>query len=120
VIPVPLSEPGPAALLRPDRQVVGFIVRPELGRLREWCDDAEQAQVLLLTGAGGVGKTRLALQLAGEREALGWMCKIVRPDEEADAVPAVRAVSSGPVLLVVDYAETRSGLAGRAPRCRRG
>ena len=112
VIPVPLSEPGPAALLRPDRQVVGFIDRPELGRLREWCDDGGQPRVLLLTGAGGVGKTRLALQLAREQEASGWVCRVVRPDEEADAVPAVRAVSSGPVLLVIDYAETRSGLAG--------
>jgi hypothetical protein len=52
-VPVPLSGSGPAALLRPDRQVVGFIDRPELGRLREWCDDAEQPRVLVLTGAGG-------------------------------------------------------------------
>jgi hypothetical protein len=67
--------------------------------------------VLLLTGAGGVGKTRLALQLAREREALGWMCRIIRPGGEGGAVAAARAVSSGPVLLIVDYAETRLGLA---------
>jgi Tetratricopeptide repeat len=111
-IPVPLSEPGPAALLRADRQVVGFIDRPELERLRGWCDNGGQQRVLLLTGAGGVGKTRLALQLAREKEAAGWVCRVVRPGEEADSVRAVRAVSSGPVLLVIDYAETRSGLAG--------
>ena len=29
-----LSQPGPAALLRPDRQVVAFIDRPELAGLR--------------------------------------------------------------------------------------
>jgi hypothetical protein len=112
VVPVELNQAGPAALLRPDRQVVGFIDRPELGRLREWCDGAEQARLLLLTGAGGVGKTRLAVQLARERETQGWVCRVIRPGEEADAVQAVRAVDSGPVLLVVDYAETRSGLAG--------
>jgi hypothetical protein len=33
-VPARLSEVGPAALLRPDRQVVGFIDRLELGRLR--------------------------------------------------------------------------------------
>jgi hypothetical protein len=110
--PVPLarSELGPASMLRPEQQVVGFIDRPELGRLREWCGDEAQSRVLLLTGAGGVGKTRLALQLAAERESLGWACTIVRPGEEADAVSAVRATKTGPVLLVVDYAETRSSL----------
>ena len=108
--PVRLSDAGPAALLRPDRQVVGFIDRPDLQRLRAWCDGDDQPRVLLLTGAGGVGKTRLALQLARDREALGWMCRIIRPGEEAGAIPAARAVSSGLVLLVVDYAETRLGL----------
>ena len=107
--PSSLSRFGPAALLRPDRQVVGFIDRPELGRLREWCTDAEEPQVLLLTGAGGVGKTRLSLQLAQDLNGLGWKCA-VRPGEEGDAVPAVGAVHSGQVLLVVDYAETRTEL----------
>ena len=109
--PAPLSQPGPAALLRPDRQVVGFIDRPELSRLREWCDVADQPPVLLLTGVGGAGKTRLALELAREREALGWVCRVIRPGQEASVIPAIRAVTSGPVLLVADYAETRSGLA---------
>lgn len=109
-VPPARNELGPAALLRPDQQVVGFVDRPELDRLREWCDAEAQPRVLLLTGAGGVGKTRLALQLASERESLGWACWFVRPGEEADAVSAVRAVQAGQVLLVVDYAETRSSL----------
>jgi len=109
--PVTLSQPSPAALLRPDREVVGFIDRPELARLREWCDTAEQPPVLLLTGAGGTGKTRLALQLARDREARGWVCRAITPGEEASMIPAVRARTTRPVLLVADYAETRSGLA---------
>jgi hypothetical protein len=111
ISPATLSQPGPASLLRPDRQIVGFIDRPELARLREWCDTAEQPPVLLLTGAGGTGKTRLALQLAREREGHGWVCRAITPGEEASMIPAVRAVTSGSVLLVADYAETRSGLA---------
>ena len=66
--------------------------------------------MLLLTGAGGVGKTRLALRLAAELQDAGWLCRMVRRDGEAAVIGAVRAVSTGRVLLIVDYAETRSGL----------
>lgn len=106
-----LGRVGPAALLRPDRRVVQFIGRPELDELREWCDGEDQPQVLLLTGAGGTGKTRLALELARERQAHGWVCRVVRDGGEAEVVAAARAVTAGPVLLVADYAETRLGLA---------
>jgi hypothetical protein len=109
---VRLATDGPSAFLRPDRQVVAFIDRPELARIEEWCDAAGRAQVMILTGAGGVGKTRLALEVARRREALGRMCRSVRPGEERTAVSAARGVSAGPVLLIVDYAETRLGLAG--------
>ena len=67
---------------------------------------------MLLTGAGGVGKTRLALRLAEEQQDQGWLCRMVRAEKEADVVAAARAVSRAPVLLIVDYAETRPGLAG--------
>ncbi len=69
-------------------------------------------EVMLLTGAGGVGKTRLALRLAEEQQDQGWLCRMVRAEKEADVVAAARAVSRAPVLLIVDYAETRPGLAG--------
>jgi len=97
--------------LRPDQRVVDFIDRPELAVLREWCADECASEVVLLTGAGGVGKTRLVLQLAEEQQKAGWLCRIVRPDGEADVVRAVRAVSPEPALLIVDYAEIRPRLA---------
>jgi tetratricopeptide (TPR) repeat protein len=97
--------------LRADQRVVGFVDRPELARLRAWCDERSPG-LALVTGAGGVGKTRLALRLAEELQDAGWLCRLVRPGGEAGAVGAARAVSAGPVLLIVDYAETREGLAG--------
>jgi tetratricopeptide (TPR) repeat protein len=101
---------GAAWLLRPDQRVVGFVDRPELARLREWCAEEGAPGVMLLTGAGGVGKTRLALGLAEEQQKAGWLCRMVRIGGEARVVAAARAVSRGGVLLIVDYAETRPGL----------
>ena len=79
--------------------------------LREWCADEHASGLVLLTGAGGVGKTRLALRLAEEHQDAGWLCRLVRPGGEADVVDAAHTVGLGRTLLVVDYAETRSGLA---------
>ncbi len=110
--PVRLGRAGPAALLRADRRIVEFIGRPELGQLRDWCDGERQPQVLLLTGAGGTGKTRLALELARGQQAHGWTCRVVRDGGEAEVVAAARAVTAGPVLLIIDYAESRLGLPG--------
>ena len=115
------GQQSPASLLRPERAVVKFAGREsELEALRAWCAPEAARSVRVLVGAGGVGKTRLALQLAAEfkaakgrrrsRDARGaWLVKAGR---EGNAVPAARGVCSGPVLLVVDYAETRAGLEG--------
>ena len=110
--PVAQARGGAAFWLRPDQRVVSFIDRPELARLRQWCAVQNVPEVMLLTGAGGVGKTRLALRLAEEQQDQGWLCRMVRAEEEAEVVAAARAVSRAPVLLIVDYAETRKGLAG--------
>jgi len=63
-----------------------------------------------VVGAAGTGKTRLALQVADVWEAGGREWRLVASEREADAVGAARGVTSGPVLLVVDYAETRAEL----------
>ena len=77
----PARQAGSSAAwwLRPDQRVVDFIDRQELAVLRDWCADDQACAVALLTGAGGVGKTRLALRLAEEQEKAGWLCRIVRP-----------------------------------------
>jgi tetratricopeptide (TPR) repeat protein len=102
---------GPAALLRADRETVEFTGREkELSLLRSWFASAAARSVLTIVGAGGVGKTRLALKVASEWEVSHGEFRRVDAGQEADAVAAARRVTSAPILLVVDYAETRTDL----------
>jgi predicted ATPase/class 3 adenylate cyclase len=80
-------------------QVSSFIGRDrDLGRVAR---ALEQARVVTLTGVGGVGKTRLALQVAAEvlpefREG-AWLCELAAirdPDGVVGAVAAVFGVTA--------------------------
>jgi len=103
--------PGLAALLRPDRATVPFTGRgAELDELRAWRSSKPVRAVRVLCGEAGVGKTRLALETAAEHRADGGESRLVPVGEEADAIRAARATTAGPLLLVVDRAETRPGL----------
>jgi hypothetical protein len=106
-----LAGDGPAGLLDPRRGLVEFIGRErELAGLLAWCHDWRARGVRLVTGPGGVGKTRLSVELCARLEPQGWRCVRVGDKAEATALAAARRAWSGPVLLVVDYAETRLGL----------
>jgi hypothetical protein len=100
-----------AEYLRPEQEVVPFRARPELADLVDWCADGRPVSARLVTGDGGAGKTRLALRLSDEVAAAGWQPLWVRRDHENAAAAAVRDMGQ-PCVLVVDYAETRSGLIG--------
>ena len=100
-----------AALLDPHAGVVPFTGREhERARLIAWCQDDQAGHVRLVTGGGGVGKTRLALWLERELTRSGWSCVWVGDGRETGAVGAIRGITQGRVLLIVDYAETRLGL----------
>jgi tetratricopeptide (TPR) repeat protein len=102
---------SPAGLLDPRRGVAGFLGRRhELSGLVAWCEHGRPRGVRLVTGPGGVGKTRLSVELCARLTALGWRCERLGDGGEAAALEAVRRVHRGRVLLVVDYAETRAGL----------
>lgn len=105
------SRDSPAGLLRADRHVVPFTGRAEeLADLREWCRDRKPG-VRLLVGAGGVGKTRLALELRDHVAKTGWQVAVVGAGREADAFTILRdATRRSSIFLIVDYAETRTGL----------
>ncbi|MGW1605360.1 tetratricopeptide repeat protein [Streptomyces eurythermus] len=112
----PAAPPAsPAGLLRAERNVVPFYGRTgTLAGLRDWCA-ADGFGALLLHGAGGQGKTRLAGRLAagltaapadraGDRPP--WQVLWPAPEARPDDLEVVRDVAA-PLLVVLDYAETR-------------
>ncbi|WP_454857582.1 tetratricopeptide repeat protein [Promicromonospora soli] len=109
-----------AALLSPHRekQIVPFVGREDLlDELLDWCTSSDQdtQTFRLITGPGGVGKTRLADELQRRLHELdaGWECLFLAAEQgrEAGAVALLRAhASDRPVLVVIDYAENRPDL----------
>ncbi|WP_127501189.1 ATP-binding protein [Actinoplanes solisilvae] len=80
-------------LLRPDQQVVPFFGRGWLlQQLETWAADPDAVAVRLLTGAGGVGKTRLAREFTSR--LAGWRCAWIHPEAESET-----ADSSGDQLF---------------------
>lgn len=111
-----LSYPGapphvrsPASLLRAETAAVRFRGRAELLRqLERWCGSGG-VSVRLITGPGGQGKTRLAAQFSARMRHLGWVTGWLagQPSREERPYRAVTATCE-PLLIVVEYAETRS------------
>jgi hypothetical protein len=94
-----------ARLLDPQREVVDFAGREdELAALVAWCEDDDGARLRLVTGPGGVGKTRLAVELAGRVRELGWKAERIAVGGEAEAIAALREVSRGRALLPASHA----------------
>jgi hypothetical protein len=98
-------------MLEPELELVPFIGRePELATLTAWCARSDAIRLRVITGAGGSGKTRLALELCRRAPGLGASSAWVHPGLEAEAIRALRPGPGERKLLVVDNAETRKGL----------
>ena len=108
--PIPPRNPRPSWWLEPRHQVVEFHPRPQLAELHSWCRSETDTPVRLILAAGGMGKTRLGLQLCRDLAAEGWISGIVRSGASLEAFtgePLRRAIATGHrVLIVLDYAET--------------
>lgn len=67
--------------------------------------------VRLLTGEGGTGKTRLALEMCKRLLNDGWAAGFLRSDfqtQSAQNFAKTLVQNQQPLLLIIDYAETRS------------
>ncbi|MEV0941767.1 tetratricopeptide repeat protein, partial [Micromonospora wenchangensis] len=111
--PVPLSaaraRAQPSRLLLARHQIVPFTGRDRtLDRLADWVGGDEPVGALLVHGAGGQGKTRLAAHVGASCAAAGWAVWQVTytPTPVAGSPPVSRvALPGGAVLAVVDYAD---------------
>lgn len=100
-------------LLRAEEALLPFDAgrRAEVEKLRTWIDEPTwPITVRLITGAGGEGKTRLALhvceQLRNEEWHAGFLDSNLEPNQMNALWRELRALNQ-PILIVVDYAETK-------------
>ena len=101
---------GPAlpTLLRPEHGLVPFLGRQVLlDQITGWCQGPTGRPLLLVTGGGGSGKTRLGREACVQMLVAGWDAGLA-DDQRRDGARTDRL--QRPTLLVVDDADLRTGL----------
>jgi glycosyltransferase involved in cell wall biosynthesis len=100
-------------LLRAEEALLPFDPGREcnVDELRKWISDATRPlTVRLITGAGGQGKTRLAIHVCQQVRTEGWCAGFLDTNLDLAGLKALwtslRSLNQ-PILIVVDYAETR-------------
>ena len=100
--------PAPSTLLRPEHGLVPFLGRQAvLDQISGWCQGPPGTPVLLVTGGGGSGKTRLGREACVQMLVAGWDSGIA-DDQHRDGTASTRL--QRPTLVVVDDADLRTGL----------
>ena len=99
-----------STLLAAEHALAPFVARgTETKKLMRWCLDPAALPVHVLAGPGGVGKSRLAVQVARELPD-GWVVGRCASGKAALLLPAVLACQE-PTLVIVDDADTKPGVA---------
>ncbi|HLN67419.1 MAG TPA: serine protease [Streptosporangiaceae bacterium] len=100
--------PAPSTLLRPEHGLVPFLGRQAvLDQIYGWCQGPTGTPVLLVTGGGGSGKTRLGREACVQMLVAGWDAGIA-DDQRRDGAAMTRLQRR--TLAVVDDADLRTGL----------
>ena len=103
------AKASPGKLLTAAYEVIPFDEagrREELDFLTEWCNSDDRRSVLLLTGEGGSGKTRLMIEWCRHLRNEDWHAGFLKRDCKAEDLDPVLE-GAIPRLIVIDYAETR-------------
>ena len=102
------GRPSKTDLIRPFARAIKLVGREmELDNLRAWLASEPPISVRVLTGESGLGKTRLALELAEEAAASGWRAGFITRQELTRFVRQTNLAAWGwnaSVLAIVDYA----------------
>jgi nucleoside phosphorylase len=109
----PEHAPSPSSLLVARHTVVPWHDRGRaeiLSELDAWADDAARdVAVRLVHAAGGVGKTRLAIEWARRRRERGDVAGFLESRPGNDWLDRLCG-RGAPLMIIVDYAENRSDL----------
>lgn len=103
---------SPGALLQAEYGIVRFHHREkELEELDTWCQHDASLSIRLYTGAGGMGKTRLAIEQCKRLVQHQWGTGFLRQnsmfvDNNSEPFTWLEQLTQ-PTLIVIDYAETR-------------
>jgi hypothetical protein len=104
-----ISPPG--ALLRADidRPVPFHGREGEIAELTQWCRSDRGLSIRLVTGAGGMGKTRLMTEMCRLLQSETWTSGFLEKITSSDVRSILRSVvvRSPRTFIVVDYAENR-------------
>ena len=101
-------------LLRPRHRVVPIVGRERfMSRLGLWREADSAMEVAFLTGGGGFGKTRLAVEACIAAEQAGWTAGLLDGDAARDYPDRISQLSEWPgrLFVAIDYAETRPEVA---------
>jgi hypothetical protein len=118
-LPRDLSTLSPTELLQPKFAVAPFVdLNDNKTAFINWCTNPSRPTAgRLVHGPGGLGKTRLMIEIAAELRSMGWMAGFVeRPHEQVKATLALRQQALDQLIahgedqglfIVLDYAEGR-------------
>ncbi len=100
---------SPGRLMTAAYEIVPFEAsgrEADLAALSRWCESPQRRSVFLLTGEGGVGKTRLLIEWCRRIRQRGWHSGFLKTDAPLESFEAIFE-NGAARLVVVDYAETR-------------
>ena len=96
-------------LLRPEHGLVPFLGRQDLlDQITSWCQGPAGRPLLLVTGSGGSGKTRLGREACVQMQLVAAWDAGLADDQRRDGTATTRL--QRPTLLVVDDADLQTGL----------